>query len=195
MRHSWNVALVLPRCPYSHGSRVAYAARNRSRQILDLPCCIMNAFALTTSVLFGVAWQVPSALFGYNVSSIAESIAPGTILLNSTLYLFDPPTTIIVDHLSGTTTQGITTQVAVDMARNSDVTASENSTTQPVVDSIPPRITIDTSLASAQPPRETQEPETAGAPAATERPGASQASATATAAPAHLGLCMRGGHR
>ncbi|KAI1406056.1 hypothetical protein F4819DRAFT_481874 [Hypoxylon fuscum] len=144
----------------------------------------MNTPTLATA-LFGVAWQIPSTLI------IAESTRPDVMLNNSTLNFVESSTTIIADRVFGTATQGTTTQVVVNVIRTSDVIVNKSSTTQPLVDSVPPRITIDTILASVAFPEITQERqrETPGVQVMTGRPGASQISATTGSG------SMQAGHR
>ncbi|KAI0834853.1 hypothetical protein F5Y06DRAFT_149600 [Hypoxylon sp. FL0890] len=131
----------------------------------------MSTYAVTTSTLSGVVPGVNLPQFGANYSAIIESVAPTSILNHSTINVFE-------SSLANTTnlTPGvITTHIVVDIVqRGSNVTATE----VPMVDSIPPRITINTVQGSGRPQEITQaEPETTtGSPAADGRSDASRPS-------------------
>ncbi|KAI2639456.1 hypothetical protein GGS26DRAFT_540302 [Hypomontagnella submonticulosa] len=117
-----------------------------------------NLYALTIGALFGVAPQVHLNTFDSNSSHIMESTTPGTAFNNSAMAFL---TSSIINNLATTsqsTEQGIITHVAVEIAQSSGVSASNQTSVQ--VDSVPPRITIDTIIASIRPQEITQASDT-----------------------------------
>ncbi|KAI0386080.1 hypothetical protein F5Y04DRAFT_243297 [Hypomontagnella monticulosa] len=100
-----------------------------------------NLYALTIGALLGVAPQVNPNAFDGNSSHAIESTMPGTTNDAAAVFLASP--------LLSTFVTTITSQVGVEFAQSSGISAS-NATTQQV-DSIPPRITIDTIIASPRP--------------------------------------------
>ncbi|KAI1101994.1 hypothetical protein F4804DRAFT_354077 [Jackrogersella minutella] len=128
----------------------------------------MNTYSLVTGVLFGAAQQINSPLFGSNHSYVIGSTAPTVIVNNSIVNIFESLTVNIPSPTSGSTTHTITTLVVVSIVPSIDATTSEK-----LVDSEPPRITIDTISATIRPQKITGvKSETAtgrGAPAAAGR--------------------------
>ncbi|KAI2613315.1 hypothetical protein GGR54DRAFT_332599 [Hypoxylon sp. NC1633] len=130
----------------------------------------MNSYALTTGALLGVAPQINFGSFANNYSSATE---PSALLNNRTVSFFDSSTVHTADLTTRSTMHGITTHVIVDIVLSGGVTASENSTSQQQADSVPPRITIDTVLASLRPQKITQvESETTTTPTTAALPSA-----------------------
>ncbi|KAI1413594.1 hypothetical protein F5Y13DRAFT_160654 [Hypoxylon sp. FL1857] len=127
----------------------------------------MSAYAITTGVLFGVIPHFNLGQSAGNRSAVMESAAPTSILNYSTTNVFGSSIAGDASLESG----AITMQVVVDIVQSGDMTATE----VPLVDSIPPRITIDTVRRSVRPQETTQaEPETTmGSPAAGGRSDAS----------------------
>ncbi|KAI0883592.1 uncharacterized protein GGS22DRAFT_190251 [Annulohypoxylon maeteangense] len=108
----------------------------------------MKTFGLVTKALLGVAPRINDALFGSNDSFTIGPVVPCAALTNSTRSVFATPTVNIPDLALVSTISLITTPVVrLDAVRNDEgVTFSEQ-----LVDSVPPRITIDTIIAVVRP--------------------------------------------
>ncbi|KAI1213390.1 uncharacterized protein F4807DRAFT_410925 [Annulohypoxylon truncatum] len=113
---------------------------------------MMKTYSLVTKALLGIAPQINIALFGGNDSSAAEPAMSNDTLANSIGSVLATPTANISD-LGLTPTIGFTaTQVVMDIVQSSeDTTSSEQ-----LVDSVPPRITIDTVIAAVRPQKITE---------------------------------------
>ncbi|KAI2470386.1 hypothetical protein F4781DRAFT_178885 [Annulohypoxylon bovei var. microspora] len=110
----------------------------------------MNTYSLVAQALLGVMPHINLALVGGNDSSSIESAASTAALTNSTNNtnsIFETSTANIPSLMSMSITRFVTTQIVVDIVQSSDGTTSS----EQLVDSEIPRITIDTIIAAVRP--------------------------------------------
>ncbi|KAI1144365.1 hypothetical protein F5Y05DRAFT_407761 [Hypoxylon sp. FL0543] len=104
----------------------------------------MSTYAVTTGVFSGITPSIDLARANpVNYSAIIEPAAPVSMLNYSTIDFFESSpgdTTSLASSV-------ITTHIVVEIVQSSNASATE----VPMVDSIPPRITIDTVLGPARP--------------------------------------------